>query len=276
MQRMRSVFAPTGLVLTVLLLAGYQPAAQADLIRAAPGRSFPDIAGDIGGSQTYVYDPATQTGTFALINAPHLISLGPSVKDLVPMQPDRNGTLTQTLELKLDRNGRLVDSPFNRFEIFGTVVINDKVYEGLLLKGKPTAFGIADRDRTAARNPEVFGLNVEIEDGQLADTFGAEAYLRIIPQANSTFRGEFTCDFSAEKPLTNLLALDRRLSAPWTGTISLIALFAGVAALLACRVVRMKSRPVRRGPVPRQRPVGQWATPSCWSPHRGPSPSVGL
>ena len=98
MQRMRSVSARMGLFLTLFLLAGSRQTAHADLIRAAPGRSFPDIAGDIGGSQTYVYDPATKTGTFALVNAPHLISLGPSVKDLIPMQPNSDGTLYQSLE----------------------------------------------------------------------------------------------------------------------------------------------------------------------------------
>jgi hypothetical protein len=249
--------------LTLMLPAGFPPPVRADLIRAAPGRTFPDIAGDIGGSQTYVYDPATQTGTFALINAPHLISLGPAAKDSVPMQPDSHGTLTQTLELKLDRSGRLIPSPLNKFEIFGTVVINDTVYEGLLLKGRPTAFGIADPNRVSATSPEVFGLNVEIEDGYLADAFGREAYLRIIPQANSTFRGEFTCDFSAEKPLTNLLALDRELSVPWFGPIALIALFAGGVGLLAWRIVRALARPIRRGPVARHRPVRHCAAPSC-------------
>ena len=84
MQRMRSVFARIGPAFLFLFLAGPPLGARADLIRAAPGRSFPDIAGDIGGSQTYVYDPATQTGTFALSNAPHLISLGPSGKDTDP------------------------------------------------------------------------------------------------------------------------------------------------------------------------------------------------
>ncbi len=263
MQRMRSVFARTGLVFLFLFLAGPPLGARADLIRAAPGRSFPDIAGDLGGSQTYVYDPATQTGTFALINAPHLISLGPSGKETVPMQPDRHGTLTQTLELKLDRSGRLIDSPLNKFEIFGTVIINDKVYEGLLLKGRPTAFGIPGQQRPAVKNPEVFGLNVEIEGGELAATFGAEAYLRIIPQANSTFRGEFTCDFSGEKPLTNLLALDRQLAAPWVGPFSLIAALAGSVGVLVWWVVRWMSRPARRCSFQRHRPIGRWAAPTC-------------
>ncbi len=263
MQRMRSVFARTALLLTLLLPAGLAPVARADLIRAAPGRSFPDIAGDIGGSQTYVYNPATQTGTFALTNAPHLISLGPSAKDLVPIQPDSHGKLTQTLELTLDRSGRLIPSPANTFEIFGTVVINEKEYEGLLLRGRPTAFGLADPNRAAERNPEVFGLNVEIEEGYLAGAFGREAYLRIIPQANSTFRGEFNCDFSAEKPLTNLLAVDRELSASWFGPMALIGLFAGAAGVLGWCVVRAMARPVRRAAVGRHRPVRHCAAPSC-------------
>jgi hypothetical protein len=259
MQRMCGVFGRVGLLLPLLLLAGLSFPARADLIRAAPGRSFPDIAGDIGGSQTYVYDPTTQTGTFALMNAPHLISLGPSGKDLIPLQPDRDGTLQQTLELKLDRSGRLIDSPLNRFEIHGTVIINDRVYEGLLLKGRPTAFGIAGQDRSALKNLEVFGLNMQIEGGYLADTFGAEVYLRIIPQANCTFRGEFTCDFSGEKPLTNLIALNERVSLSSVQPMAWIVVLAAVIGLLVWWVVR-SPRPC--SPPPR-RSVSTWVAPSC-------------
>ena len=261
MQRLRIVFVRPD-ILVLLLLGGFQHSAHADLIRAAPGRAFPDIAGDIGGSQTYVYDPATQTGTFALVNAPHLISLGPSDKDLIPMQPDRDGTLTQTLELKLDRSGRLVDSPDNKFEIRGTVIINDRVYEGLLLKGRPTAFGIAVEDRPSVKDLDVFGLNMLIEDGLLKNTFGSEAYLRIIPQANSTFRGEFTRDFSGEKPLTNLLAVDRRLSTPLLQRMSFIALFVAGTSLLAWRLVRPAARSWRRRPVAGVRPASRCAAPT--------------
>jgi hypothetical protein len=262
MQRMCGDSARIGLLSSLIMLAGSALPAYADLIRPAPGRSFPDIAGDIGGSQTYVYDPDTQTGTFALSNAPHLISLGPLSKDLIPMQPDRDGTLYQTLELKLDRSGRLIDSPLNRFEMHGTVIINDRVYEGLLLKGRPTAFATADQAHPALKNPEVFGLNMQIEGGQLAGTFGAEAYLRIVPQANNTFRGEFTRDFSGEKPLTNLIAVDRRLPAQLIGPLALIVLFAGATALLAWRIARFLARTPRRCAVPRPRPVGQWAAPT--------------
>lgn len=262
MQWMRSAFARATLLVTLFLPVGCPSLARADLIRAAPGRSFPDIAGDIGGSQTYVYDPVTQTGTFALINSPHLISLGPSARDLVPMQPDSHGKLTQTLELKLDRRGHLIPSPLNKFEIFGTVVINDRVYEGLLLKGRPTAFGIADPSRTVEKSSEVFGLNVEIEEGSLADAFGREAYLRIIPQAHSSFRGEFTCDFSAEKPLTNLLAVDRDLSTAWSAPMTVIGLSGGGVVLLAWWIVRAMARPARRGSIHRHRAVRHCAAPS--------------
>src|SRR5262249_61326878 len=99
---------------------------------------------------------------------------------------------------------------------------NDHEYTGVLLMGRPTAFGIAGDDRAAMKNPDVFGLNMHIEGGHLAGTFGSEAYLRIIPQANSTFQGEFTRDFSGEKPLTNLIAVDRRLAARAIGPLLLL------------------------------------------------------
>jgi hypothetical protein len=262
MQRKLRVSPPIGLLLAVILLAGSRQSAHADLIRAAPGRSFPDIAGDIGGSQTYVYDPATRTGTFALINSPHLISLGPSVKDLIPLQPNSDGTLYQSLKLKLDREGRLVDSPLNKFEIRGKVMINNEPFEGLLLEGTPTAFGLADHDRPAVNTPDVFGLNVRIEGGDLAGKFGSEAYLRIIPQANSTFTGEFNCDFSAEKPMTNLLALDRRMASPILQRAAKVGLTLLGAGLLAWFIVWSLARAVRRRPAHHGRPLRRWASPA--------------
>jgi hypothetical protein len=262
MQRKYSVSPRMGILLAAILLAASWQSARADLIRAAPGRSFPDIAGDIGGSQTYVYDPATETGTFALINSPHLISLGPSVKDLIPMHPNSDGTLYQSLKLKLDRDGRLVDSPLNKFEIYGVVIINERVYKGLLLEGTPTAFGIAEPDRTAVNSPDVFGLNMRIKGGELAGTFGDEAYLRIIPQANSTFTGEFNCDFSAEKPMTNLLALDRRMASPSLERATMVGLALGGAGLLAWPFVRSLARAMRRPAVPPGRSLRRWASPA--------------
>jgi hypothetical protein len=168
---MRSAIVPRGLVLLLLWLGGFGLPVRADLIRAKPGQAFPDIAGDIVGSQTYTYDPMTKTGTFALVNAPHLISLGPSVKDLVPMRPDQDGTLLQSLRMTLDRHGRVVDSPGNRFEVRGTVVIGDQTYQGVLLEGRPMAFGAETRDASPKPDRDVFELDVQIKGGKLAEAF---------------------------------------------------------------------------------------------------------
>jgi hypothetical protein len=236
-------------ILFVILLADACSNARGDLIRSAPGRSFPDIAGDIVGAQTYTYDPLTQTGMFEVVNAPHLISLGPSVKDMVDMRPDANGTLSQMLKMRLDRKGQLVNSPDNTFQIRGSVVIGDKTYQGLLLEGKPTAFGADKQEKPAAKKkkPEVFDLNMEITGGQLAQAFGKQAYLRIVPQAGTTFNGEFTVDFTSERPLTNLRSARGKLPADVPEPTILLTLLTFGGGALALRVRRHFRRTSRRG-----------------------------
>jgi hypothetical protein len=245
MQRMRTTRVKFTLSVIIACALFHWAHARADLIRSSPARSFPDIAGDIVGSQTYTYDPVTQTGIFQLVNAPHLISLGPSMKDMVQMLPNQDGTLTQSLKLKLDRNGRLVDSPANSFEIRGTVIIGDRTYQGVLLKGIPTAFGAYKPDDSPDRSKraEVFDLNMRITDGELKDAFGGEAYLRIKPQAGSTFDGRFTTDFSSDKPLTNLRAsrtlLPEAVPEP-SALITFLTLGAGVALYQLRRRITMR------------------------------------
>ncbi len=261
MHRMHIVVR-TGFAAAALILALARPAS-ADLIRATPGRSFPDIAGDIGGSQTYVFDPATQTGTFTLRNAPHLISLGPSERDLVPVQPNTDGTLCQTLRVKVDRHGRIVDSPLNHFEIRGSVTIKDQPFTGILLEGTPTAFGIAEYDRPSARAQDIFGLNVKIHGGELASAFGAAAYLQIVPQANSTFHGEFTSNFAGDKPMTNLLAVTHRTSTLMESAARFrFPLLLVVIAGLSWPLTRLGARTMRRI-ARRHRPISEWASTVC-------------
>jgi hypothetical protein len=248
MQRMCSVSARVCFSLLFLLLIGIWSSARGDLIRSTPARSFPDIAGDIVGVQTYTYDRATQTGTFAVSNAPHLISLGPLVKDMVHMLPDQDGTLSQSLQMKLDRFGRLVDSPDNKFQIRGTVVIGDRTYQGLLLEGRPTAFGaeVPETPTARSKNAEIFDLNMKITGGQLKQAFGSDAYLRITPQAGSTFHGEFTADFSSERPLTNLRAAHGKLPATVPEPTALITLLTCGAGVLAYRLRKRLKASARR------------------------------
>jgi hypothetical protein len=261
MPRMCSVSTRLSFLVIVIVVATAWPSARGDLIRSVPARSFPDIAGDIVGTQTYTYDPATQTGTFEVVNAPHLISLGPSAQEMVNMLPDEDGTMSQLLKMKLDRHGRLVKSPDNTFQIRGSVVIGDKTYQGLLLEGKPTAFGAEVQETRSVRksSPEVFDLNMEITGGQLAKAFGAQAYLRIVPQAGSTFTGEFTADFSGERPLTNLRPATGKLPATVPEPTTLITLLTFGAGALAIRLRRHFKRTSRR---------------RCHPPDRAPAGSV--
>jgi hypothetical protein len=179
--------------------------ASADLIRSSPALGYPEIAGNVSGSQTYSFDPLTRTGTFQLINSPHSLELGPRAPDMVPILPNPNGRLEQSLRVVLDDKGRLVDRPGNSFQLHGTVVIGDQTYDGVLLEGRPTSFGARNQVSSSHQAAtDAFDLNMKITGGELADVFGPDVYLRIIPQADSTFRGEFTSDFSSGQPLTDL------------------------------------------------------------------------
>ncbi len=252
MHRMRK---PLLIIALGILAIGHrlESEARGDLIRANSKRSFPSIAGDIVGSQTYTYDPSTRTGTFELVNAPHLIKLGPGADRMVPLGPDLRGSLYQSLLMKLDRNGRLVEGPGNRFEIRGTVVIGEKTYEGVLLSGRPIAFG-AEAARSGSSKDQAFDLDVRIDGGALAETFGTEAYLRINAYANSTFSGVFDTDFSSDRPRTSLRAVpnDATPVPEPTAFVMLLTTGAGVVAL------RLRSR-LRRGMLP---PRGEEPTPT--------------
>jgi hypothetical protein len=239
-------------LMCLVVLAQAWSTARGDLIRTVPGRSYPDIAGDIVGTQTYTYDPSTQTGLFKVVNAPHLIALGPTIEDMVHMLPDADGTLSQMLKMKLDRHGRLVKSADNTFQIFGSVEIGKITYQGLLLEGKPTAFGaeIQEPATVSGKNPEVFDLNMEITGGHLAKAFGKEAYLRIIPQAGSTFNGEFTVDFMSGRPLTNLRSTRGRLPATVPEPTALITLITFGGGALVVRLRRRLRRTSNRRQTP--------------------------
>ena len=95
-------------------------------------------------------------------------------------------------------------------------------------------------------NPDVFDLNMEITGGKLKKRFGNQAYLRITPQAHSTFQGQFTADFSGEKPLTNLRASSNRLATSVPEFVPLIVFLFCAAGLLTYRSRLYFVRPVRR------------------------------
>ncbi len=243
--------APVGLF---LIVTGTSWPARGDLIRPKSTRMYPDIAGDLVGSQTYTYDLTSKTGTFEVSNSPQLIALGPTGNDMMKVSPDQEGTLSQTLQLKLNQNGQIINNPDNRFQLYGSVVIGNQVYQGLLLEGTPTAFEVQSETRKSLTGTDAFDLNVKITGGQLAAAFGPEAYFRVIPQSNSTFQGSFSASFSADKPLTNLRALQGHLPAPIPEPSPLVVLLTGGAGLLACRLWKTRCPRKRTRPPHVSRP----------------------
>ncbi len=246
MLRMRGLLAIAALSATLGIVEGLAAPARADLIRARSSHAFPKIAGDIVGAQTYTYDPSTHTGTFEVTNAPHVLKIGPGLEGMVRMAPDQKGALTQSLLMTLDRNGRLIDRPENRFEIRGTVVIGDKTYEGLLLSGRPRAFGAAV-GVTGTESTQLFDLDLKITGGALAEAFGREAYLRIMPREGSTFSGQFDVDFSSERPLTSLRAVPDELATPVPEPSTLILLLTVGVGAVGIKL-RRRLRPRRSAP----------------------------
>ncbi len=88
---------------------------------------------------------------------------------------------------------------------------------------------------------------MKITEGKLKEAFGSEAYLRITPQAGSTFDGRFTIDFSSEKPLTNLRASRSGLPAAVPEPSALITFLTIGAGVLVYRLRRrFAARPRRR------------------------------
>jgi hypothetical protein len=160
---------------------------------------------------------------------------------MLNVSPDKDGTLSQSLQLRLDQNGHVVQNPNNRFQLYGSVVIGNQIYRGLLLEGTPTAFEAQAQGPSPARNADVFDLNVKITGGQLATAFGPEAYFRIVPQSNSTFQGSFATSFSGDKPRTNLRALQGNLPAAVPEPSPLVVLLAGGAGVAASRFWRRRS-----------------------------------
>jgi hypothetical protein len=202
MHRMRGHIATAGACLVCALILG--KTAPAELIRPQAGRAYPDIAANIDGVQKYTYDPTTQTGTFELTNTPYLLATGPSDAGEAPIQPNDDGTRRQVVSLTLDRNGQLVPGADNSYALYGTVVVNGRTFRGLLLEGRPTAFGAkAPNSETAeSSGKDVFDLSMKITGGALADRFGPDLYMRIIPKAD-TFDGQFTRDFSGRSAMSN-------------------------------------------------------------------------
>lgn len=203
MQRICLRFAMVGTVIVLGACLGHSNTAVGALIRPDAPQSFPDLAGDIVGTQTYTYDPSTQTGSFRINNTPSILALGNQPNQEYFVTDGPNVVRSQTLQIKLDTSGHLVNDPTNSFSIYGSVNINGQNISGLLLQGTPTAFGFANPDPQQPTKG-FYDANLNLTGGLLKSAYGPDAYMSIIAETNSTFTGSFSQNFLGLKALTNV------------------------------------------------------------------------
>ncbi len=203
MQRMHRLSLKAGLI--VLFYAAFVSSSDAALLRPNDTRAYPDVTAFANGSQTYTYDAKSQTGVFQLSNVPFLLTSGTTASGGFlesNIGATSSNIQSETLTAVLDKNGNLVSSAQNSFQVYGTVTIAGQTYTGLLLSGTPTAFG-SQTLKPLVNNEDLFDLTLKITGGTLASLYGSDAYVRVTSEANSTFDGVFTNAFSSEKVLTN-------------------------------------------------------------------------
>jgi hypothetical protein len=188
---------------------------------------------------TYTYDSSTQTGLFQVTNTPYLIAGGPTSADEFTFQTP--GTRSQSITMLLDRNGTLLPSDKNRYELFGTVVAGGLTFNGLLLSGTPTGFGFQDLGGSGVTGADIFDVSVDIDGGALADYFGSSAYMRITPELLSTFAGKFDENFSATKATSNTRSYNAPIPFPIPEPSSWVVIALGVGGLILGRT-RLRRR----------------------------------
>lgn len=226
MHRMRDTLDRAGLILLLSAALGPAGAAHADLLRPEAAQTFPDLAGDAGGAQNYAYNAATRTGTFVVTNAPSMLALGTGAAGEAAVDDPPGQGRSETLQVKLDPAGNLVDDPANSFTVYGSVTIGGKNFSGLLLQGTPTGFGWSPASAGGAAVAN-FDLNVSLTGGLLKQQYGPDAYLRVASELDRQFHGDFTASFLGRNATTNV----RARNAPRPSPVPESSAF---AILLAC------------------------------------------
>ena len=232
MHRMRHLVTRAGLTIVFAIFYGVHTSA--DVIQTPGGRTYPEIVGGIDGTQSYVYNPGSQTGTFQVTTTPFLLKTGSSASDDVNVSPNGDGHRSQILNLKLDQTGRLVTSPDNSYALYGSVSIGGQVYTGLLLRATPTAFG------TSGGTSSGFNLDLKVTGGALAAKFGPDLFMSVLSTAGTTFDGSFVKNFSVGIDVVKARALNPP-PPPIPEPTTLMVLLACGAGLLVRRRLRIVS-----------------------------------
>lgn len=226
MHRMRYLVAKAGLTLA-LTSFGLSGVATADLLKPNAAQSFPDLSGDIVGTQNYTYNASTGTGTFVVNNSPSILALGPQASSEYYVNDITGGAArSQSIDLTLNSSGQLVTGGSNTYTLYGSVTVDGHNYSGLLLSGTPDQFGYLPQTPGMGAM-SVYDMHMNITGGLLQQIYGPDAYVRIIAETNSTFANSFTSNFLGLKAMTNV----RAYNSPYPAAVPEPSAF---AVLLAC------------------------------------------
>jgi hypothetical protein len=205
LHRMRHALSSAALALAFSLI-GFATPAHAALLNANPPQTFPDISSDIVGQLNYTYDPSSKVGTLDVTNAPSILAAGPTASQESFIFDNGSQTRQQSLQVQLDSSGNIVAGSGNTFSMTGSVTVGGQTYSGVLLQGTPIAFGWQPT-QTPPIGSSAFDVEVKLTGGLLQSQYGADAYIQLTPELNSTFANSFTANFSAEKAVTNVRPL---------------------------------------------------------------------
>jgi hypothetical protein len=237
---MRHLVIGSGIILGILALLPVPT--RGDLLKVTEPLSYPVIAADVNGRITYEYDASSGRGTFSMRNTPVLLASGSAQNSYNEFTIDATsgGDRYQSLRFQIDpTTGQLVDDPSNSYKLYGKVTalvpnaaapdkLTNLTFEGLLLEGKPQAFGSVYKGPNPSDGiKSVFDSAIEITGGQLAPFFGKDTYIKITPLRENTFTGVFTEDFYATKAASNTIALAAPQPFPIPEPTALVFLIVG-------------------------------------------------
>lgn len=230
MHRMRDHFGRAGFILTgcLALGLGLPTGVRGDLIRPDAAQSFPDLSGDIVGTQNYAYDKTSGRGLFQVNSAPSILALGPKQSSEFYVYDLPGQARSQSIQMTLDSTGHLISGSGNSYSLYGSVTVAGQSYSGLLLQGTPDQFGYLPQTQ-AMGAMSVYDLHMTLSGGLLKGFYGPDAYVRVIAETNSSFSGSFSQSFVGLKTLTNVRAYNSPSPAPVPepGTFAILLVFGG-------------------------------------------------
>jgi hypothetical protein len=200
-----------------VLSAGHLPAHGSLIQSNVPATATTVVAGARGNLE-YQFDSASQTGVLLALNTPRTLT---DSSGLAMFSSDQSSTLQQMLSVVVDNQGRLLaDNPANQFQLRGKVSTGGQTLDGVLLNGRVVGFGSQDLGPLGIDGMDYFDFDVELQGGLLASAVPQRVYVRLRPDLDSTFAGNFNTGFqgSSVNSITALYPTSGPAPIPEPGT----------------------------------------------------------